>query len=46
VDYNGAAFAASLNDNRVQFMALGDTGVHKSQIQYWYPTPPVEEPTV
>lgn len=42
-EYNGAKLARDLNDQRVQFISLGDTGIHKNQISYWYPTPPTEE---
>jgi hypothetical protein len=43
-DYNAGTLATSLNDHRIQFIALGETGIHKNQISYWYPTP--VEPTV
>jgi hypothetical protein len=38
-EYNAGTLAISLNDHRTQFIALGETGIHKNQITLWYPTP-------
>ncbi|WP_028392716.1 hypothetical protein [Bacillus cihuensis] len=42
-NYNAKSLAESLNDHRTQFIALGETGMHKNEIRLWYPTP--TEPT-
>jgi len=38
-EYNAKDLATSLNDHRTQFIALGNTGMHKNEIRLWYPTP-------